>query len=315
MLIGTLPTLMGDRSLIISEQMIAHSAVSGVRYNTGGDSPFNPKEILFRIKKLTDKYKKVLYVDLEGRQLRIAHWTPHDSGVITLNRSFDVSPPARAHIRNVGWFDLIAANLKQRKIYLENGPELGEYYFGESQSVHVVGGGFRVQGYLGGLDTQYIEAAIALGINHFMLSFFETSSDAKEFYQRFPRDIRAKQKVIFKIESQKGLEEIARIKLTSQQNLMAARDDFFLSYGGRSAEVITGLKKIISADPNAIVASGLLSGLQTAGMLSVNDISDVFLMIKMGYKNFMFSDGWARKFQEAAEFWMQIISYLRNETL
>ncbi len=312
MIIGTLPTLVGDSSLALAENMVRHPLISAVRYNTGGDSPFEPLRILTMVKTMTDKYRKTLYVDLEGRQLRIARWTPFESGVVILNRDFSVKPPARIFIRNAGWFDLVAAKSAERKVYIENGPALRQYYFGESQSVHVIGGDFEIRGYLGGLDFEYIEAAKQLGISNFMLSFVEEESDLDDFYIHFPRRKRSKMSVVIKIESQKGLTLIRSRRMRVNEQLMAARDDLFLSFGENPVGIYEALKQIIKVDPNAIVASRILHGFQSTGIVTMGDIADIILMSRLGYQNYMFSDGIAKKFPEAIKLWEEIMPFMRK---
>lgn len=307
MLIGTLPTLVSNSSLVLAEKMVSHPLIEAVRYNTGGDSPLEPMEILTRIRELTDRYGKILYVDLEGRQARIARWTLFERKALTLNRDFSVVPPARVYVRGAGWFDLVAANSIRRKIYIEGGPDLDRYYFGESQSVHVVGGDFKVRGYLGGLDREYINCSIELGIACFMLSFFEEESDLKEFHSCFPKKIRRRQRKVFKIESQKALEFVRSGRIRSNEQLMAARDDLFISFGNKPIGIIEALQDILKADPNAIVASRILHGFQSTGVVTMGDISDVILMSHMGYKNFMFSDGLAERSSEAIKIWEEIV--------
>ncbi len=313
MLIGTLPTLVSISSLALAEKMVSHPLISGVRYNTGGDSPLEPLDILTRVKKLTDKYRKILYVDLEGRQLRIARWTPFDAGVVILNRDFEITPPARVFVRNAGWFDLVAADPTKRRVYLENGPDLDNYSFGESQSVHIVGGNFKVRGYLGGLDSEYIKNSRKLGINHFMLSFVEEEADLNEFYSHLPRKSKARPFLVLKIESQKSMGLISNRQMLLNEQLMAARDDLFISFDDKPVGIFEALKKIVEINPNAIVASRILSGFQSTGTITMGDISDIILMSRIGYKNFMFSDGLAKRFSEAIEIWEEIIPFLKKK--
>lgn len=313
MLIGTLATLVNEATLAQAEKMISHPLVAGVRYNTGGDSPLDPLTILTKVQKLTNKYGKILYVDLEGRQLRIARWTPFNSGVVILNRDFSVNPPARIFVRNAGWFDLIAANPAERKVYLGNGPDLGNYYFGESQSVHIINGDFEVKGYLGGLDDDYIRAAKKLGIRNFMLSFVEKQTDLDEFYLRFPKKDKAKLSVVLKIESQKAVEFIGSRSLPTNEQLMAARDDLFISFGQKPVEIFDALKQIVKTDPEAIVASKILHGFQSSGVIAMGDISDIILMSRIGYKHFMFSDGIAKCFSPAINIWKEMSPYLKRK--
>jgi len=314
MLIGTLPTLVSDSSLSLAEKIVSHPLISAVRYNTGGDSPFRPMNILTRVKQLTDKYRKILYVDMEGRQLRVAHWTPFEAGTVTLNRDFEITPPARVHIRNAGWFNLVAVDSPKRKIYIENGPKFGpgQYYFGESQSAHIVGGNFSVRGYFGGLDEEYIKASIKLGINHFMLSFFERGDDLEEFYRFFPGRRGFNQSVNLKVESQKGVQFIQSKTLRSNESLMAARDDLLISFGDNPIGIFKALQIIIKTDPKAILASRIMHGIQDAGEITMGDISDLILMSRIGYKNFMFSDGLAKHFSQAIKSWQEILPLLRK---
>lgn len=312
MLIGTLPTSVSDRSFALAEQIVSHPLISAVRYNTGGDSPLTPLDILVKAKKLTDKYGKTLYVDLEGRQLRVARWTPYDAGVITLNRDFTSTAAARIHVRNAGWFDLTASNPAERKIYLENGPDLGNYYFGESQSVHVVSGDFRVKGYLGGLDREYISAAKKLSIRHFMLSFVEEENDIVEFRKQFSKKEREKLAIILKIESKRGVALIQNRSMRKCEQLMAARDDLFIGYGEEPAEMLQALRAIIARNSQAIVASRIFQGLSLTGTVMMGDISDVVLMSALGYKHFMFSDGLTKNFSDAIAAWEKMLPFTTN---
>lgn len=304
MLIGTLPTLVGDSSFASIKTMIAHPLIGAVRYNTGGDSPHAPADILAEIKRQTDFYGKKFYVDLEGRQTRVARWVPSDQKTLVINRDFDITPPAKVYVRNAGWFDLVAANPAERKIYLDGGPDLGAYYFGEGQSVHIIGGNFAVKGYLGGRDFEYIEVARELGINWFMLSFFEEAADRKQFYSFFPK--RNRPQVGLKIESQRGIDFARRGRLLIDERLVAARDDLFLSFGPRPDGIMPVLKEIVRIDSNAILTSKLLQGLQQTGNVTLGDMADLLLMKQFGYKHFMLSDGIAAGFESAIRIWQEL---------
>ncbi len=312
MLIGTLPTVTSDRSLALVEEIIAHPSITAVRYNTGGGSPLEPLEILEKIKRITDYHDKPLYVDLEGRQMRIARWTPFDAGSITLNRDFRVTPPARIYIRNAGWFDVSGAHIATRRLFIENGPALRNYYFGESQSAHVVGGHFKIKGFLGGLDSAYIEAAQKLQICHFMLSFVEEEKDVQEFYACFSKKERGNLAVILKIESKNGVQLIKQRPMIPQEHLMAARDDLFVSFGDKPVLILEALKDIITCDPFAIVASRILQGLWETRETTMGDIADIALMFRLGYRNFMFSDEAARQFSEIMSAWNDISTFLKT---
>lgn len=319
MLIATLPTLMNDSSLRLAQEIISHPLVEAVRYNTGGDSPYTPRQILEMIKSITDFYKKTFYVDLEGRQVRVAHWTPQSRGVVILNHDFQLELPAKIHFRRMGWFEVTGVKTAERKIFFEPRQTKQEWFLGESQSVHIVAPTFKLIGkYLSNLDFFYIQAAGDLGINHFMLSFVEKVDDIVNFAETY-RDnpnvaYTALPITVLKIESQAGIELVRRMPsqfLTDHHlSLMAARDDLFLSFIEQRAEFFDALKIIIDKDPRAILASRILAGLETNDEVSWGDMADLILMKQLGYKHFMFSDELSSRFSWVIEDWQKIIEPL-----
>lgn len=320
MLIATLPTITGPRSLEVAANIITHPLIGAVRYNSGGDSPYTPREIIEKIKTITDQHKKQLYIDLEGRQTRIARWTPNERGSIVLNRDFTIELPAKAYIRNAGWFEIANAACGQRKLYLLPNNRFRDYYFGESQSVHVIAKQFNVKGYLGGLDAEYIHDAVSLGLNSFMLSFFENMKDATEFYEAYYAHRHAKKlsaaNVVLKIESMRGVRFVRNTSKTTLSGfrIMAARDDLFTSFAGQESKIIDALSLIIKRDPNAIAASRILAGLESSGEPTLSDIEDVVLLSNTGYRHFMLSDGLAHQFSPVMEVWERtIVPLLKKE--
>ena len=320
MLIATLPTLTGPDQERLSEKIIRHPLIEAVRYNTGGDSPYPPKKILETLKPIAEKYGKLLYIDLEGRQVRVAKGSPQSRGSVTLNRDFAIELPALIHFRRMGWFDAVNAVPEERKIFFKPRKTREECYLGESQSVHVVAKNFEVQdAYLNGNDFDYISAAIELGINNFMLSFFEAADDLVEFYEMYysngacpcPPDPR----IVLKIESQRGIEFLKNNppSLFRECQLMAARDDLFLSFFGKRAEFLNALKLIVAKDRNAIVASRILSGLERHDEVTLGDMADIKLMSLFRYKHFMLSDELADCFDIAMQDWQEIIMPIMKE--
>lgn len=315
MLIATLPTLTGPHAQNLSEEIIRHHLIKAVRYNTGGDSPYTPKQILEILKPIADRYGKTLYVDLEGRQIRVAKWTPFSMGVVTLNRDFVIELPGMIHFRRAGWLDIVNALPEERKIFFKPRRTKEEYYLGESQSVNIVAKNFEVKnGYLAGRDFEYIKEACGLGINQFMLSFVESLNDTSEFYRTYyehgvGRDLLPPQ-LVLKIESQKGIELIENLskKMLSEFQLMAARDDLFLSFVNKRSEFLNALKLIIKKDPNAISASKILTGLlEYPNEVTIGNMTDIVLMKQFGYKHFMLSDELSDCFALAMQDWQEII--------
>ncbi len=314
MLIATLPTLTGTQAEKLAEEVIKHPGIDGVRYNTGGDSPYAPKHILEIIKPLIDRYQKAFYVDLEGRQMRVAHWTPQSRGVVTLNRDFDIELPGKIHFRRAGWFEIISALPEEKKIFFKPVRTKEEYYFGESQSVHVIAKNFEVRGYLGGLDYEYIQESVNLGIANFMLSFVEEWADVMEFEETYQacgrgRDL-PKSNLVLKIESQKGIELVEKNskRTLAEFQLMAARDDLFLGFVQKRNRILDALKLIVAKNPRAILASKIMMGLlEYPHELTLGDMTDIKLMSQFGYKHFMLADELTDCFEEAMKNWQEIV--------
>lgn len=313
MLIATLPTLVSDKDLVLSEKILKHPLVDAVRYNTGGASPYKPEMILAKLAPIAAKQDKKLFVDLEGRQVRIAGWTPFSAGSVVLNRDFSIELPAKIHFRGLGWFEILNADPGEKRIFFDGKASSPRYYLGESQSVHVVAKKFEVSGYIQKSDYEFIEAAVKARINAFMLSFVESLDDVYEFSEAFCGcnrgiGIDGWPETVIKIESLKGLRFIEKSSaIIKDFRLMAARDDLFLAHADRKQDFIDALQTIVLKDPRAILASKIMSGLENGDDLTVGDLTDAALMSRMGYRNFMFSDELSRKFDRAMENWQRII--------
>ncbi len=312
MLIATLPTLVSDRNLLVAEQILNHPLIYAARYNTGGASPYTPAEILGKLNPLAQKSGKKLYVDLEGRQVRIDRWTPLSAGSVVLNRDFEIELPGKVYFRGLGWFEILNADAEERRIFFDPSSASLRYYLGESQSVHIIADKFEVFGYLANQDADFINIAVGLGIRSFMLSFVENLEDINEFIESFRECEQSKIKrpeIVLKIESMKGLDFVKQFSpaLLGDMNLMAARDDFFLAHIDNRKNFLESLRTIITKDPNAILASKVMSGLESGTEISMGDMADMILMAQFGYRNFMFSDELTKKFDMAMENWRSII--------
>lgn len=312
MLIATLPTLISDEDLRLSENILGHPLIDAVRYNTGGASPYKPGEIIAKLNPLAQRYGKKLYIDLEGRQVRIARWTPLSAGSVVLNKDFKMELPGKVHFRGLGWFKIINADQKARRIFFDANSVSPKYYLGESQSVHIISRKFETPDYLAGQDTDFIYASAKLGIKTFMLSFIESSRDTDEFNESFKSCDQkgiGPPEIILKIESAKGVDFVKKLRpaLMDGLNLMAARDDLFLAHVENRGNFLESLRTIIAKDPNAILASKIMSGLESGTEVSIGDMTDMVLMFQFGYKNFMFADELSKKFDMAMRDWEEII--------
>lgn len=312
-LIATLPTLRNAEDLTLVEKIFRHPRITSARYNTGGSSPFSPVKILEKLKPIADKHGKTLYVDLEGRQVRVGRWTPHSAGKVVLNQKFGITLPGQVYFRGAGWFEIVGAGEDGQTLFFRPKKMRQEYFLGESQSVHIVAKELEVQGsYLSGRDSEYIKAAAQNDINAFMLSFVEHIEDIAEFSTAHSEQFSGKcpkTELIAKIESVKGIEFVSMLSpsLLQEFGLMAARDDLFLSYVRERKNFLSALRTIVEKDPRAIVASKIMSGLERGGEVSMGDMADMVLMHQYGYRSFMLADEVTDSFEDAMEDWENIM--------
>ncbi len=305
LLIATLPAVHQERLLT---QIISHPLVDEVRYNTGVCSAYSPKETLTRILALTERFEKKLWVDLKGRQLRIVEWAVPNFGKIVLNHGLEVDCPARVYFRGNDYSELKV--VRGNVIYVDPPPK---YAVGNGQAINIHGNNLNIKGYFTEEDLAYITTSCELGINNFMLSFVENASDIDEFNALISKQPYKPEKinVVLKIESPKGLEFIEKTALLPNCNLMAARDDLMINIGHNKTKILPALEKIIKSDPEAIVASRIFAGLETAGSISMGDLADIKLMQLLGYKRFMLSDGICNQhFEKAIQAWQDFLEVI-----
>jgi len=293
-LLATLPSIV--RQEVISD-IFSCPEISGFRFNTGVHSPFSPRETLEKMFSLAGEKAERIWIDLDGRQLRVNNWSyPKFGGKLSLNRSVTFSRPAEINFRGDGWYEL--AESRGRSIFLNSLPR---HALGAGQTANIFADRLEIKGpYLTGLDRQYLREALKLGGKLFMLSFFERESDIAEIME-----IAGDKKIslALKIENNNGL--LAARKLSSLKNitLVAARDDWYIN-SRDSANFHNDLAELVRLDKKAIVASRIFSSLEKDAEVSAADWEDLQLLEMFGYKNFMFSDGLCNyKFKEAISAW------------
>ncbi|MBI3633726.1 MAG: hypothetical protein HY226_05565 [Candidatus Vogelbacteria bacterium] len=297
----TLPSVYEDDLL---EAMTSHPDVDRVRYNTGMRCDLSAEEILTKIQELTKKYfKPDPLIDLKGRQLRVIKWSKPPYGPILLNHPIELSCPAKVYMRGEDGEMTLKKVVNGNEIYLSPTPK---YEVGEGQSVNIVARDLRtLDGYFTEKDLEFIRAAKKLKMSKFLFSFTESESDLELFTETMKDFSLAT--AILKIESAKGVDLVRRLKTipyTSIFQIMAARDDLVIHVGTK--ETIAASRDIILRNRDAICASRLLMGLETAGQATLADVADIELMRSFGYGNFMLSDGIShRHFKKAMEFWTE----------
>jgi pyruvate kinase len=116
-----------------------------------------------------------------------------------------------------------------------------------------------------------------------MLSYVEAVSDVEEVRECFPGA-----EVVLKIENERGL-AFAREHGAAQGRLCAARGDLYVEVV-RPHRIVGALRTIISADPEAVVASRLFGGLAEDPVPSAADIGDAAFLMGLGYRTFLLGD-------------------------
>lgn len=268
MLIVTLPSVHNPELI---EKMCAHPLVDGMRYNVGIRTAYPPLTVLSYLKKVANGKK--LWIDLKGRQIRITKWADPTYGDIELTHEVEVDLPAKIFFRGGQWSNIV--EVYGNKLIVDPNPREA---LGAGQAINIIGKNLKIKGdYLTEMDKQHIIAAKRLGIHNYMLSFVEQDSDLEEV-----RLLDSDANLVLKIESLKGLEYVPK----TTEHLMAARDDLMINIGENKAEIINALRLIIEKDPNAMVASGML----TSECLTIADVSDMTLLNMLGYNHFVLSD-------------------------
>lgn len=273
----------------------ANPAVSEFRFNTGVKVPDNPEETLRKILEYVPADNVI--IDVKGPQTRIIKWSLVPYGVITLNHKIEVDLPAIIRFRGGDISEIVA--VRGNKIYVSPSPQEP---VGDGQAVNIIGANFRIKGrYTSALDRKYLEAGRNLGINKYMLSFFESARYISEVAR-----INPVAKNYLKIETLPGIrfveENFDLIK--GDVHLVAALDDLYENIGDDKTKILEMLFLIIRKDPQAIAASRLLTSLEKEREVSFSDIASFQLLRQMGYENFMLSDGVCYKprvFEKAVE--------------
>ncbi len=274
-IIATLPPPQSS----LSKHIASHPLVDEVRFNIGARTPYSEKETLHRILEIA-KDKRV-WLDVKGKQLRVTKWAVPTYGDIELNHNVEIDLPAVVIFRDGEQSNIV--EVKGNKIYVDPQPPKA---IGAGQAINIHScGEIKIENNLTKEDIRYLKAAKDIGDINLMVSFVECVEDMMA-----PARICNPKKMVAKIESPKGMEYINNMKNLYGINLMAARDDLHINTKGHVLNIIEHLKTIINKDCNAILASRLFESLVTKKEPSLPDISDIVLMLTMGYKNFMFGD-------------------------
>lgn len=266
------------------EEVAAHPMVCGLRLNTVMPIKGEPGPILKRMAALGQP----LWVDLKGRQLRVVGGAIPPFTEVVLSHPLRVNVPADAFFDDGREYARIVQVDGQRLI-LEDGPRR---YIGPGESVNIVDPSLEILGTLTDTDKAYLSAMQGLGLGRAMLSFAEKKEDIDEVLALLPNA-----ELVLKIESLKGL-DLAKawadgaLKKNSPGNpmhLMAARGDLYVEVL-KPHLIIGALRRVIAADPEAIVASRIFPSLARSPIPEACDIGDVAFLLSLGYRTLMLGD-------------------------
>ncbi|HAY84811.1 MAG TPA: hypothetical protein DCY42_07795 [Chloroflexi bacterium] len=256
-------------------EVAAHKLVSGLRLNTVMPLRDGPSEAIERL----SRFGKPLWVDLKGRQLRVVGAAIPPFTEIQLSHPISVEAPVDAFFADGTEHARVAA-VDGDRLILESGPRR---LIGPGESINIVDPSLQIHGTLTETDKAYLKAMEKHGLSKVMLSYVESPSDVAEVQALLPGA-----ELVLKIETQKGL-AFTREHGSSFGRLCAARGDLFIEVL-QPHKIVPALQEIIEADPKAIVASRVLDSLAFHPVPSSADISDIALLLSLGYRTFMLGD-------------------------
>jgi pyruvate kinase len=234
-----------------------------------------PAEALQRLAKLGQP----LWVDLKGRQLRVVGAAIPPYTEVHLSHPISVRTPVDAFFSD-GEERVRVAAVDGDRLILEDGPRR---LVGPGESVNIIDPTFEVLGTLTETDRAYVVAMKELGLQRVMLSYVERPADVEEVQSLLPGA-----EVMLKIESSRGL-AFARSFGSAKGQLMAARGDLYVEVL-RPHRIVSALRIVIEADPNAVVASRIFDSLGRHPVPACADIGDVAFLLSLGYRTFLLGD-------------------------
>ncbi|HET7295338.1 MAG TPA: pyruvate kinase [Vicinamibacteria bacterium] len=253
----------------------AHPLVVGLRLNTVMPVVGGAEEALRRLSDL----EKALWVDLKGRQLRVAGGAMPPFTEVRLSHRIRVATPAVAYFGD-GREVARVVDVDGDCLILEDGPRR---YIGPGESVNIPDPSLQVEGTLTETDRAYLAAMARLGLRHVMLSYVESATDVEEVRALLPGA-----EVVLKIESARGMDFVRRHG-ASLGRLMAARGDLYVELR-RPHRIASAAREILRADPEAIAASRLFESLAKDPVPESADIGDAAFLLLCGYRSFLLGD-------------------------
>jgi len=257
------------------DEVARHPLVEGFRLNTVMPVKGELAPLLERL----SGHGLPLWVDLKGRQLRVVGAAIPPYTEVRISHPIRVETPVDAYFSD-GRERVRLARVDGDRLILAEGPRR---LIGPGESVNIVHPSLEVLGSLTQTDRRYLEAMRSVGLTRVMLSYVETPEHVEEVKTLLPDA-----EVMLKIETLKGL-ALVRDHGAGLGRLMAARGDLFIEVG-RPHEVVGAVRRIVAADPEAVVASRILESLADDPVPECAEIGDVAYLLSLGYRTIMLGD-------------------------
>lgn len=257
------------------EDVARHPVVCGLRLNTVMPLRGDRASELERLSQLGQP----LWVDLKGRQLRVVGAAIPPYTEVRLSHPIRVQTPADAFFSS-GTECVRVAAVDGDRLILEDGPRR---LVGPGESVNIVHPSLQIDGTLTENDRAYLSAMADVGLRRTMLSYVEGPADVEEVQRLLPGA-----EVLLKIESRRGL-EYARRHRVSYGHLVAARGDLYTEVL-RPHRIVSALRDIVTADPDAVAASRIFDSLALDPVPVSADVGDLAFLLSLGYRTFMLGD-------------------------
>lgn len=257
------------------EEVAAHPLVTGLRLNTVMPLAEPKVTVLARLAALGPP----LWVDLKGRQLRVAEAAVPPFTAVRLSHRIHVQTPADAFFDDGRQHARVVA-VDGDRLILEDGPRR---VIGPGESVNIPHPSLQVEGILTETDRDYLAAMREAGLRRVLLSYVESPEDVAAV-----REILPKAEVLLKIETRRGL-DFARDHGARLGRLVAARGDLFVEVV-EPHRLVGAVKAVLAADPEAIAASRLFPSLARHPVPEAPEIGDAAFLLSLGYRTFLLGD-------------------------
>lgn len=279
------------------DAVAAHPLVEGLRLNTVMPIKAPHTDIVAKLA----AFGKPLWVDLKGRQLRVVGAAIPPFTEVRVSHRVKVKTPCDAFFDD-GREDARVVEVDGDRLILEDGPRR---FIGPGESINIVDPSLEIEGTLTDTDRAYLAAMKELGERRVMLSYVEKKEDVDEVKALLPNA-----EVVLKIETERGL-ALAEREGAKLGRLMAARGDLYVEVL-RPHRIASAVKRVLRADPRAIVASRLFPSLADGPVPAASDIGDAAFLLEIGYRSFLFGDDVCMK-KESALASLNLLDALASE--